>query len=331
VDNLFSLEKYDNKSLFMVGDTVSMSGIIPFTRTGKIVSLNQNRKSNYFSTRSVEVDVNGKVYRKCPGKLRILERKQSFREHWLKISDTDSYHQKFLDDTIERQKKIQARPFFDYETFSVPLSMLKNGLEIIGVKSNDSLANAFFELALDSSVFILNDEKKCQGHSSWSSHAGEIYSSRAYAQALTGRKVDIELLNKAALHIQQYSETIVPNYWGAFAQNEYLSAVRKAIIADDMEQARSLLTLKRSFKWHKDQNMLLKKLARNTKAPESDKELMRNCLLYKEYLKNPFRSYSNEFLDRLVTFEWYVIVEKIFNNRNIEDIDWIGVVKEMYE
>lgn len=331
VDNLFSLEKYEHNSLFMVGDTVSISGLFPIAHTGKIVTLNQNRKSNYFSTHSVEIDVNGKIHRKCPGKLQVLERRRSFKEHWVKIYADDGYREKVLSEEIEDQRKIQSRLFFDGQTFGVPQDMLRHGMVIIGTGGKRSLANAFFELVLDSSEFILNDEKKCQESISWPSQAGHIFSSRVYAQALTGRKVDTELLKKAALHIQNHSETILPNYWGASDQNKYLSAVRKAIIADDMELARSLLTLKRSFRWHKDQKMLLKKLTRKSIAPENDQELIENCLLYKNYLKNPFRNYSNEFLDSLVTFEWYTIAEKMFNKRNLEAMDWVDIVKEMYE
>ena len=330
-DNSFSLDKYANGSVFLKDDIVSISSFLPHKRTGVVITINKHRYVDKFITYSVEVDIKGKTHRICPRRLHVRDRRESYAEHWKSIYGDDIYSKQYLEENNLKLKERMKKHFVpDMETLHDPEKIFDNGLGILSAGGDKTLAMSYFKHVLTSSAHILDNENHCLSSYQWTLSAQHVLSVRAYAQALSGRDFDRDLLLRAISYVKKRCEVMSPSDWWAGEQDSYLSAVRMAIIADDMNLSRELLNSKRSFKQHKDQKMLLKKLVRKSISPSSDHELKKNCLMYLEFIRNPSSYNASLHSTTWACFEWGAVVEKIFNSADQKTIDWNNVINIVY-
>ncbi len=329
-DNSFSLDKYAFGSVFLNGDIVRISSLIPFMQTGVVIDINKHRYTDKFKTYSVEVDIKGKIHRICPRRLQVMERRNSYAEHWKRVYGDDNYSKNYLDEARHKLNERMKKPFVpDMDTLYDPEDLFIQGLGVLSAGSDKALASAYFELSLNSSAYIHDNEEHCLTSYQWTLSAQSVLSIRAYAQALCGQDMEIDLLLRSIDYAKKRCESVSPSDWWAREEDSYLSAVRMAIIADDMDLARDLLKCKRSFKHHKDQRMLLKKLARKSISPPNDHELEKSCRMYLEFIRNPSSCNASVHSSVWAKFEWGAVVEKFYAPDN-KAIDWDNVIKMVY-
>lgn len=140
--------------------------------------------------------------------------------------------------------------------------------------------------------------------------------------------IDSVLLVDAAHVLEAYCADVGGGHWDGFYQDLHLSAVRMAMIAGDLEFARELLKSERSFRWHKDQRDLLKKLIRKSVRPATDADLVRRCHAFLDFIRRPHVSQCVSFMSLWTDLEWAIIVEKFVNERELPD--WRTVVTQLY-
>jgi hypothetical protein len=330
-DNSFSLDKYAYGGVFLVGDIVRMYSIIPYKRTGVVIDINKHRYTDNFKTYSVEVDIKGKKHRICPRRLQVLERRNSYAEHWKCVYGDDNNSKKYLDEDCHKLNERMKKPFIpDMETLYHPEDLFIQGLGVLSAGSDKGLARSYFELLLKSSAYILDNEEHCLSSYQWTLSAQRVLSIRAYTQALCGQEMEIDLLLRSIDYAKKRCESLSPSDWWAHEQDSFLSAVRMAIIANDMDLARELLKCKRNFKQHKDQRMLLKKLVRKSIFPLDDRELEKNCRMYLEFIRNPSSCNSSVHSSVWAKLEWGAVLEKFYSPDN-KTIDWDNVIKMVYK
>jgi len=312
VDNSFSLDRYIDGSLIMVGDRARLSRRLLPDIDYTVTALNKHRHIDNFETYSATVERRNTLRNACLSRLSLIERRKHYREHWLRIFDGDA--SRWTTDRLKELALISAdfREACVYLAFDQPVMAERILVSI--VNRVDSLQEASSKDRLTPSRLL---------------EYPTLLQDRVYAAALLGENFDRSVLIASAEMLQKQCDETGPNYWGAWEQDKYLSAVRAAIISGELDYARTLLKSKRSFSRHKDQRGLLKKLVRRSISPSDDPELAELCHYYLDFVRRPHASNHSLFSGGLEWLEWAVIVNKYFRANGNGEIDWRGVVKEV--
>jgi len=104
-------------------------------------------------------------------------------------------------------------------------------------------------------------EKKCESkrcRDSFPLDRGELMRAYCYAKALVGKSLDLQALLQASADIEEWCAEIDRSNWDEIAQQVYLSAVRLALIAEDLPRAKRLMVTRRSFRYHQKEFLLWK-------------------------------------------------------------------------
>lgn len=315
--NLFSLDDYLSGELLMVGDVVSIDRAFRKPAQGEIVELDYQFKS--FQLLAAQVAVGNKIYRIGPNRLTHVRRREYYREHWQRVcGDLDYYHDRLRGDPIKQLDK------HDYEDRD-----FDRGLNLLRLGNHWELARRFFERTI-----VKANHRIEAGLMSKQVRVGQVYDiddavrSKVYAAAMLDRSIESDLLVKAARELEAYCAEVGPSHWNASFQEMFLSTIRMTMIAGDLDLARKLIRSKRSFRLHKDQRDLLRKLLRKSVRPSREPELLERCHAFLDFVRRPYASKCVPWLGRWIDLEWAVIVEKFINE--IEHPDWRSVVANLY-
>ena len=311
VDNEFSLDKYLSGELLLVGDTVSVTRRMQRRAHGEIVELEYAWKS--FRLAAAQVAIGGKIYRVGPARLTHIKRRESWRDHWKAVlGDADHYLETLRGDPAEQVANGHNQDF-------------EHGVYQLAAADPWGLADRFFERTIIKADLTVQSAR----HVPTDVHrATRALRSKVCASAFLRSPVDADTLLDVSRRLEAYCATVGGGHWDAFHQDLYLGAVRAAILADDLERAHELMKSTRSFRWHKDQRDLLKKLTRKSVRPSKDPDLVSRCHAFLEFVRQPHRSQCVSFIGSWTEIEWAIIVEKLL--RDGERPDWPGVITHLY-
>lgn len=312
VDGSFSLDRYIDGSLIMVGDRVRLSRKLLPDLDCTVTDLNKHRHIDNFETYWAVVKKGNTLRNVCLSQLSLVERRKNYRDHWLSIYDSEESYW-----TTDRLGEIalisldfqQACIYLAFDQPAIAKRILKSVIERV-----DSLQEAAGKGTL-SPVQLLEYPS--------------LLKVRAYAAALLGETFDRALVVTAVKMLEKQCNEIDPYYWGALEQEKYLSAVRAAIISDELDYASSLLKSKRSFSKHKDERALLKTLIRKTVVPSNDPQLVEHCHYYLDFVRRPHTSKHALFSCGLEWLEWALVVNKYFHAKENGEFNWNQTVKDV--
>ena len=319
-DNSFSLEKYRNNDIFLLGDIVEVKRYFFFKKKGTVIGIIKSRPSG-FGVQALQVKINGKTYKYCPKKAKVLNRRQIF----FNIPENQTYwKEKIKEDTYKvfENNDMNAINSGGYDFL--------DGLRVIQTDLPESLALDYFQRSYKRGTYVL-DNKMIENSSIGLANDNakiKVLRSFAYSKALLSNELDSIKLHQTANLIKKICSEVSSAYWWADDQDLYLSAIRVLIIADDLDKARDFIKSKRTFRMHLDQKKILRKLLRKTIDPKKDIKLKKDCYDYVEYTNYNLSDYSSFFSSEYTYIEWSAIYYKYFISPNFT-IDWKYVFRSL--
>lgn len=253
VDNAFTLDKYMQGGLIMVGDEVAVHRRLRRDGIGEVVRLTKHRDIDNFEVYAVTVATGSTAHRLCPDRVSLRKRREHYRDHWANVYGGGIG---FYEDALSRDDQ----EAFDDGPFSATTSMTQDffwGLGLLQVGHRGDLAMRFLRRVIDKADHMI-ETGSVKDSVEWRGLLyGEVLRRKVYASAILGNGLDRPVLTEAAQFIAETTVEIAPSYWSADKQDRYLSAARMALIGDDIDLARDLLASGRSFAGHKDQRSLV--------------------------------------------------------------------------
>ncbi|MDN5204300.1 hypothetical protein QQ008_23105 [Fulvivirgaceae bacterium BMA10] len=324
IDNTFSLEKYRNNEIFMIGDHVEIRDYFFVKKKGLIIDIIKREpvRIDKFDVVKLKVKINGKTKNYCPKKTKVLDRGK-----YLPFDIADNY-----EFWIEEIKK---DPFEIFDTvdnidFRSVYDDFFNGLLSLQTRLPESLSISYFKRSIQRGNHILSNELLEKSNNNLEIHSIKIKILRsiAYSMAFVSNKPDHAKLLETANLIKSKCSKISSGYWWAGDQDFYLSAVRALIIADDLDTARDFLKSKRSFSKHTEQRRILIQLLKKQSNPDKDVQLRKDCYDFTEYTYYNIASYSSYFSTCYTFIEWNAIYYKFFISQDFT-VDWNYVYKSL--
>ena len=332
LDNRLSLDAYMAGEGWMIGDVVELRRPLRPAASGEILRLNnlsptKSRYKDKFRTESVLVGIGRRGAYVAPSRLHLLRRPTTYRDRyiaWFEWGDEDDYW----------QTEAASDPYADFDEAAFPdwtvARSFGDGLKIAFSEKDDPLARRYFERAASQARHVLERgliEKKSQAPSAEARDLAYTLLFRTLATALAGEGCEAADLLKAARGLERWCADVEPAYWDGWEKQRYLWAVMLAMIAGDMDYARTLLKTGRRFTDSEDHLRLLRKLARKTVAPHTDPDLVRRCRSFFDLMRHPYVSCHRDVYDGSMTaLLWSVLIARFIDPRQ-DTVDWWAAVR----
>jgi len=306
IDNQFTLENYSKGNFFINGDIISYKSIFGEKQKNIIVNLYTD-ELNRSKLHAVKIEKNGKRKNICAHRLALDSRQKNYEAHWKKIYG--------IDDAQESVEKFLEQGSLE-TAFCETMGLFRANINIDNI----------LQRIVDKSDSLLEKNGDLEIDFTTGSNLIKILKCKFYSELLLSNKLDKGILIKAANLSEKIYGNLSPYQRGVFdIQDYYLAGARMAIIANDIELAREILSTKRSFKGQPDQYKLLKKLTRKSIKPDTGAELRSQCLALVDFLRRPDSMYY--FAGTYPEMDWATIVEIHFTKNEV--IDWKKVYRNL--
>lgn len=185
-------------------------------------------------------------------------------------------------------------PFKDWQVDRMPEmgvgEELRAGLYIAYARGTDyEQAVAFFRRACQVAQRAIDEDKLTSPHSnsSFPLNRGVLYRAYSYARAILGEQLDVRALAQSSRDFEEWCKGYKKSEWDSQAQANYLSAVRLAIVAGEIDRAQELLKTRKSFTWHKTEHEVWKRLVELRGDVRTDAEFGGRFGEYFDKLRDP--------------------------------------------
>lgn len=321
-NNAFSLDKYRNNEIFLIGDQVEVRNYFFFKKKGVTIGLVKPILAGVdkFDVEKLKIKVNLKIKNYCPKKVKVLHRGK-----YLPYDTIDN-----RDFWIEEIKKDPLTIFenINHESFRFVSEDFRRAIFCVKIKQTEYLALDYLNRCLRRGRYIIENDlllpEVTDPRFVRNTEKVNLFKSFAYSMAFISNRPECNKLIEAANLIKVISsktETPPSDWWGA-TQDFYLSAIRVLIIADELDMAREFIKSKRSFSKHLEQKKMLTKILKKNSDSKKNAQLKKDCYDFLEYTYYNIGSYSSCFGPGFFTFiEWNAIYYKHFISTD-NTIDW---------
>jgi hypothetical protein len=220
-------------------------------------------------------------------------------------------------------------PFKDWELSTAPENRaeenLLDALEILYGHGDADLARRFLEHCLLIAERTLAEDKlrspRCKDN--YPKNRGILIRARTYARAILGSPLEEVALLEASAEFERACAEYPKHKWDDYREETFLAAVRLAIIGGDGEQVKRLLRRRRLFRWHPEQDELLRALASSLQAssPQKDELFKARFKAYFDRVRDP--NYNPQAFSRvpILRLELGILQDKyLFSSDRVVDL-----------
>ncbi len=223
-------------------------------------------------------------------------------------------------------------PFKNWERNSKPEWIAEryfvNALEVLYASVERELPRIFLSATVELLDRAFDEDRFHAQYAEYGlpKNIGEALRVRTYTKALMGEPLAVDDLKQGSEHYIEWCSGWKGADWDSQAQSDYLTAVRIALIAGDLNYAKELLATKRKFKWHAEEHQLLLEIAHEAEEgiPINNLDLRDRVDRFFDLIRDPDFKPDVFFPTDMGRFEWGVLVYKYFVGRN--RIDWPAVI-----